>query len=387
MSSIFTLFTSFLHALVTVLMSLGTPQPHAPLRQIPTSPPPLVQTISTTTTARSTVSLSNKPATTPIMPKAAVLPAKVHISPTQTPIPNVTPPPAPQTTQATSPTQSRTTDEFNTTLRESLVNIVCTTGPGGYFNPITGSGVIVDTRGIVLTNAHVAQFLLLKDFPTQGNVQCVVRTGSPASARYRATPFYLPPAWIDAHSDQIKNPNATETGEDDYAFLLITETINGDPLPSSFTATTLTLSEPSKGDAVLVGAYPAQYLGGTTIQTNLYASTALTTVSDVYTFASTTIDVLSLANSILSQKGSSGGAVINTTTGALAGLIVTESSGSTTASRTLQAITLSHINRSLNTHGKGSILGLFTGDVAVKAADFMTNTAPLLTKKLTSVFK
>ena len=38
---------------------------------------------------------------------------------------------------------------------------------GRLFNPISGSGVIVDSRGVVLTNAHVGQFFLLHDYPRQ----------------------------------------------------------------------------------------------------------------------------------------------------------------------------------------------------------------------------
>ena len=48
--------------------------------------------------------------------------------------------------------------KINEVTRDAIVNIFCTTKSGGSFKPITGSGVVIDKRGIILTNAHVAQY-------------------------------------------------------------------------------------------------------------------------------------------------------------------------------------------------------------------------------------
>src|SRR3989344_252919 len=55
---------------------------------------------------------------------------------------------------------------LNEQVRAAVVNILCITGSGGPLNSISGSGVIIDPRGIILTNAHVAQYFLLKNYPT-----------------------------------------------------------------------------------------------------------------------------------------------------------------------------------------------------------------------------
>ena len=353
---------------------------------------PVVQPVSQNATASSTaaVSISTPPAkkSSTVTPN---IPAAVHKAPSAS---KPAPPPLVQTTptpaQPNPPTISaQPIEDVNASVRASLVNILCTTGGGGYFAPISGSGVFIDTRGIILTNAHVGQYLLLRDYPTPNNVDCVVRTGSPATAQYRARLLYLPPAWIDQNASQIKATEAMGTGENDYALLLVTSRTNGASLPPSFPALTLKLSPPSSGDHVIVAAYPAQYLGGATIQQNLYASSAVTTVQTLYTFSTTAspIDAVSISSSIVSQSGSSGGAVARAQDGALLGIIATETSGTTTADRLLRAITLGHIDRSLAKYGQGGLVNLLSGDAAAEADTFNTTVAPALTKKLIDVLK
>ena len=246
---------------------------------------------------------------------------------------------------------------------------------------------MVDTRGVVLTNAHVGQFFLLANYGSTGNIQCIVRTGSPAQPAYSAELLYLPPPWIEANASQITSQEAMGTGENDYAFLLITGPASPAlPYPSSFPALAMSGSNPDINDPVFLAAYPAQLLGGVTIQMDLYASSALSTVQELFTFNDpSNIDLVSLGGTVVAQSGSSGGAVVSATSGKLIGIITTESQGTTTASRDLNAITISHINRSLISVGQGGIIGLLSGDLAQEASDFNTNTAPSETQTLEAV--
>src|SRR3990167_2470757 len=124
---------------------------------------------------------------------------------------------------------------INQKTREALVNIFCVTKSGGIFKPASGSGIIIDKRGIILTNAHVAQYFLLKDYLEQNFIECIVRVGSPARALYKVEPIFISPSWIQNNADNITQQSPTGTGEDDYALLLITEyTDKNKTLPKIF---------------------------------------------------------------------------------------------------------------------------------------------------------
>ena len=53
------------------------------------------------------------------------------------------------------------------TALEALVNIYCTYKTEKYIKTTTGTGFFIDTDGVILTNAHVAQFLLLEGLEGQ----------------------------------------------------------------------------------------------------------------------------------------------------------------------------------------------------------------------------
>lgn len=295
----------------------------------------------------------------------------------------VLPPPSATPQAIAPPVLQLSSEELNTLARASLVNILCTTRGGGSFNPISGSGVIVDSRGIILTNAHVAQYFLLRDYPAPGNVECVVRTGSPAQPRYIARLLYLPPAWIAVNAPKIKDAAPTGTGENDYAFLLITGAVNPqNPLPSSYPALPMSSRDPSTGEAMLVAGYPAGFLGGIAISTSLYSSAAMTAVGQLYTFNDKTlVDLFSLGGTVVSQSGSSGGAAVSTD-GKLRGVIVTELLADTTEGRDLRALSLAHIDRSLKAAGEGGIVTLLSKDAEKISADFNAKVAPAETQAL-----
>src|SRR5690606_19662008 len=78
---------------------------------------------------------------------------------------------------------------------EALVNIFCTFTNPDFIRTTTGSGFFIDGDGVILTNAHIAQFLLMEASDSFGETECIVRTGDPATARYEAELLYIPPAW------------------------------------------------------------------------------------------------------------------------------------------------------------------------------------------------
>lgn len=265
----------------------------------------------------------------------------------------------------------------NERVRAALVNIICTTDASGPFSSVSGSGVIIDPRGVILTNAHVAQFFLLKDYPTKDFVDCIVRTGSPAKPMYKAELMFLPPSWIRDNARKITEEAPSGNGERDYALLRISGGVSQFvTLPSSFPFLLVSLDEPKIGDDMLQAGYAAGFLGGITIQNDLYASSAWTKVRDIYTFNANTIDLFSLGGSIVAQSGSSGGPAANAD-GILMGIITTNSGTGDTSSRDLHALSTSYIVRDFEfERGKSLVNVLSTDNLAAEVAIYNQVFAP-----------
>lgn len=268
-------------------------------------------------------------------------------------------------------------DTLNATTRGALVNILCTPR-SGMLRPISGSGVVIDPRGVILTNAHVAQYVLLSRDP-RIDLSCYVRTGSPAKVAWTPRVLYLPPVWVAEHAHEINTERPVGTGEHDYALLTIDTPANGAPLPAStglpFVPIDTREAIGFQDDTVLVASYPAEFTGGLVAQLNLYAASSFTTIKQLLTFHMSTVDAFSLGGVIEAQSGSSGGAVVNQW-GRLVGLISTTSSGNTTAERDLRAITTGYINRDIAAQTGRDLGAVLKSDLTTAADSFDTNVAP-----------
>jgi len=271
---------------------------------------------------------------------------------------------------------------INTNARKSLVNIFCTV-KGNELSPISGTGVVIDPKGIVLTNAHVGQYFLLKDLYVKNYIECVLRTGSPAYPRYKVELVYISPQWVRDNKTLLKSQNPQGTGENDFALLRITGVIDGSTLPLNIpyllpnTREILILNEP-----VILVSYPAGFLGGLSIIRDLNVTSGITAIRDLFTFTENKIDIISVPGTVVSQKGSSGGAVVDKNE-SLIGIITTSSSGNTTEERNLNALTLAYINRNLKANINLTLSEFLSEDVEKFAKNFQENEAVGLTKIIT----
>ena len=284
------------------------------------------------------------------------------------------------------PVPPQTFDIINTETRMALVNILCAPRSGS-LRPMSASGIIIDPRGVILTNAHVAQYFLLAS-DSIVDLSCVIRAGSPAYPTWNAEILFVPPSWVKAHAGDIKQARPVGTGEFDYALLRVTGNVNGQPMIAGLPFVPADTREAIAftDDDVLVASYPAEFIGGIATQLNLYPVSSVTTIKKMLTFDNKTVDVISLGGVIGAQSGSSGGAVVNAW-GHLVGIVSTTSEGPTTAERDLHAITLSYINRSIASESGLDLQSILSGDIAGEANDFNANAAPALRQLLINQIK
>ena len=314
----------------------------APTRNLRTVAPAAV--VSTATSSGPSASTTTAPA----VPRA-VIPAQKA----STPVPLPRPTPA----QAAA-------------LRAALVNIICLVPKSSGLHSISASGVIVSSSGIILTNAHVAQYYLLAD----RGVLCDIRTGSPAQSAYHATLAYISPAWVRANATILTQEVPNGTGERDFAFLAIDKSAQASTtLPITFPFVSLASVAPIVHTPVAIASYGAQFLDASQIESSLFPTLVFGNVKDVFTFGDNTPDVFAVSGSIAAQEGSSGGGVIDAS-GALVGTIATSAIDGPTNTRTFTAITASYI-RSAYLDETGESLNHF---LATPTSTLISDFAPLI---------
>lgn len=320
------------------------------------TPPAPVQTVATTTPALTVVPVARASSTPPALSEStsgsATSPAPQAKPPTLSPIQPpakaapaqttpVSAPVAPEPTPAPAPSPAAQDAMLNASaaaLRGALVNILCYPPVGSTLHAISGSGVFIDTKGIILTNAHIGQYFLLAD----RSVACTIRTGSPATDAYAAALIYISPSWIAANPTVLTQTLPSGTGEYDFALLAVTSRATGDSVPASFPAVPLAYVPPAKSAPVAIASYGAQFLQPSQIRSGLFPTIVFGSIKDIFTFGTNTVDVLDLGGSVAAQEGSSGGGVTSAQ-GELVGTITTSTVEGSTDTRTLSAITASYI--------------------------------------------
>jgi len=266
---------------------------------------------------------------------------------------------------------------IRTAATKAAVNIVCITQTATSTRTISGSGMIVNPQGVIVTNAHVAAYILLAEYGSyQGDTSCRIRTESPSHDTYIARPIYVSPTWLRDNPFTAFEENPSSTGEHDIAFLLITGTVDGLPLPLQFPFIPFDASETlhTEGNTVLIAAYPGELFANLLPNNGLWLLTPTSTIINLYTFKNPkTIDLISLKGSIASQHGSSGGGVIDTATKKILGIVVTTGEGTTVDVRPLNAITVGHIDDTVRMD-TGMSLSAFLADPHARLTSFSVDT-------------
>jgi len=149
----------------------------------------------------------------------------------------------------------------------------------------------------------------------------------------------------------ITNFSTNIFGQNDFALLFIDASLQpNDTLPTSFPFIPPNVEENIFNDfPFFLAGYAVDTLNTQLyVNTNLFASSVSVPLQSVYAFKDTNnIDLLFFAGTAITRVGSSGGAVVRATDGTLQGVITALTTETETKDRTLIAISLSHINRSI----------------------------------------
>jgi len=268
------------------------------------------------------------------------------------------------------------------TALDALVNIYCTYKTDTYIKTTTGTGFFIDTDGIILTNAHVAQFLLLEGL--QGDTNCVVRTGNPATPTYEVELLYISPAWVKENAKQLNDKAPKGTGERDYALLYVSSALDRKPMPAQFEALPFdikAMNTNTYGTDVFATGYPAESLLAQGFDAPLVPKQATTTIGELMTFGSNLVDIFTIRGSIIGEHGSSGGPIVNLQ-GKAIGIISTRGDDEEFGSGSLRAITISYINRTIQEETGISLIQNLGGDLPFRAKIYRETIIPFLQQSL-----
>jgi len=241
--------------------------------------------------------------------------------------------------------------------RAAVVNVVCaSTLP--ITTEMSGSGVIIDPRGIIVTNAHVAFYFLYmgdRDFDTN----CIVRTGNPAKPAYIAKLMFISPQWVARNGISVLRQMYTGVnGDYDYAFLFITGSLTDDPLSEAFPYIPLNDSETFVKEPVVIVGYASEFLEWEQVADSLYQTVVNGSIKSGETFFGSGIDIVELGGNAAAQHGSSGGAIVNAA-GKLEAIIAVGTGEENTAERKFQGLTAQYLRRAYAKEESKSLDTLF----------------------------
>lgn len=214
--------------------------------------------------------------------------------------------------------------ELHRIAAQRVVNLLCEEGGGTI---AVATGIIINPAGYILTNAHIVD-------NANKEQECTVRKGSPALSFAIAKRVFVPSAYAATTSvtEQIKWDMAIWKIKNPAA-------AGQTPLPETFDALTLDIiHEFFPQEALATFSYPAELLSKEVILSSLYlvfSETAVEGVDENF--------IQSLAG-LGSQQGSSGGALLDPTTGTLVGLIFAVDKEMEINKRRLFALRASRIN-------------------------------------------
>ncbi len=190
--------------------------------------------------------------------------------------------------------------------KEAVANILCGERIGSQIKYHTGSAVAISNEGVLITNAHVAEYVLLSEFGGS-DFFCEVRAGSPASPAYKAKMLFMPSLWINANKNNLKYDSLSGTGENDYALIYLSEKTKNST--SSLLPTEINLSGITKNQNIFISAYPAGFSSTNILLSSLSKANTNSKIKSIWPLGSARSAVFDTEPTLLAAGGASGGGI------------------------------------------------------------------------------
>jgi hypothetical protein len=234
--------------------------------------------------------------------------------------------------------------DINAEIRKATVNIICTSKYGGYFNIVSGSGILLNESGLILTNAHIAQYLFIRDNLKEDSMECYLRSGDPAKGKFQLDLVFIPYTWVSKNAKNVNENKTIGSGENDFAILKVRDYPIDKPFEIHINFILDDKTALIKGEDVLVSGYPGQLLGGILAQTDLHMVSSIGNIIGIFSFSeSLQPELIEITNTVLAQGGVSGGPVFDLD-GQLIAMVTTASDAEDKVDRRkIGAITMFHV--------------------------------------------
>lgn len=246
-------------------------------------------------------------------------------------------------TSITTPPPSQNNISIDQKIKSATANIFCSIPKGNQIQKITGSAVAISNNGVLLTNAHVAEYILLENSAPNTNTLCYIRTGSPAKKAYKAEVVFLPREWIYTNKDNMKFGTLYGTGENDYALIYLTKKIQ-DSSATDLSYINIDSTNINKNESLILSGYPV--LGGTLNENSLYNISDNTKIQNIWRLNKTESDAVDTSYTTLAHQGSSGGTGASLS-GQLKAIMVATTVDPMTNKPNMRLISLGYISRDI----------------------------------------
>lgn len=221
------------------------------------------------------------------------------------------------------PTPALSDQELYSRYSAAVIQIFCVTDREIF----SASGIIVNDRGLVLTNAHVADIVV-----KAGDGKCQARHGNPAN------PFAKVKIIFEADTN-LKIPE-TQVPQRDIAFLKIYDATE------PFSVAEISLVSANVGEELLTLGYPSEFLQSLNTLNNsnlVFSLLTVASLADVDGNVSTAEGYV-FEGGLALQQGSSGTALFNRA-GKVVGLLFATTKNKTTAEREGIGFMMSYVDK------------------------------------------